>query len=55
MVTFHLGTLEYEQAEWQVDELLAALQAANLSVVFTMPNADTANRIILPKCVNGFG
>jgi UDP-hydrolysing UDP-N-acetyl-D-glucosamine 2-epimerase len=49
VVTFHPVTLEYEQAEWQVDELLAALQAANLSVVFTMPNADTASRIIAAK------
>ena len=49
VVTFHPVTLEYEQAEWQVDELLAALQAANLSVVFTMPNADTASRTIAAK------
>ena len=49
VVTFHPVTLEYEQAEWQVDELLAALQAANLSVVFTMPNADTGGRIIAAK------
>jgi UDP-hydrolysing UDP-N-acetyl-D-glucosamine 2-epimerase len=49
VVTFHPVTLEYEQAEWQVDELLAALQAANLSVVFTLPNADTGSRIISAK------
>jgi UDP-hydrolysing UDP-N-acetyl-D-glucosamine 2-epimerase len=49
VVTCHPVTLEYEQTEWQIGELLAALQAANLPVVFTMPNADTAGRIIATK------
>ncbi len=46
LVTFHPVTLEFEQAEWQIRELLAALDLATLPVVFTMPNADTAGRII---------
>jgi UDP-hydrolysing UDP-N-acetyl-D-glucosamine 2-epimerase len=46
LVTFHPVTLEYEQAEWQINELLAALHQAGFFVVFTMPNADTAGRII---------
>jgi UDP-hydrolysing UDP-N-acetyl-D-glucosamine 2-epimerase len=46
LVTFHPVTLEYEQTEWQIKELLKALEASNLAVVFTMPNADTANRVV---------
>lgn len=49
LVTFHPVTLEYEQVESQIDELLAALDQAGLSIVFTMPNADTAGRIIATK------
>lgn len=46
LATFHPVTLEYEQTEWQVTELLAALEACDLPVVFTMPNADTSGRTI---------
>jgi len=46
LVTFHPVTLEYEQTEWQVTELLAALEVCGLPVVFTMPNADTSGRTI---------
>jgi|TARA_B100001964_G_C14261974_1_gene616169 UDP-hydrolysing UDP-N-acetyl-D-glucosamine 2-epimerase len=46
LVTFHSVTLEYEQTEWQVSELLAALDASGMPVIFTMPNADTNGRII---------
>src|SRR5215470_7693243 len=46
LVTFHPVTLEFEQAEWQIEELLAALDLAAFPVVFTMPNADTGGRII---------
>jgi UDP-hydrolysing UDP-N-acetyl-D-glucosamine 2-epimerase len=49
LVTFHPVTLEFEHTEWQIVELLAALEAAGLPVVFTMPNADTAGRIIATK------
>lgn len=49
LVTFHPVTLEYEQTEWQVTELLAALEETGLQVVFTLPNADTGNRIIRQK------
>jgi UDP-N-acetylglucosamine 2-epimerase (non-hydrolysing)/GDP/UDP-N,N'-diacetylbacillosamine 2-epimerase (hydrolysing) len=45
-VTFHPVTLEYEQAEWQIGELLAALDATGLPAVFTLPNADTGGRVI---------
>ena len=46
LVTYHPVTLEYDQTEWQVRELLGALRAFDLPVVFTMPNADTNGRII---------
>ncbi len=46
LVIFHPVTLEYEQTEWQVTELLAALETCGLPVVFTMPNADTGGRTI---------
>lgn len=46
LVTYHPVTLEYEETEWQVRELLDALRACTLPVVFTMPNADTNGRII---------
>lgn len=46
LVTFHPVTLEYEQTEWQVSELLKALQSIDLPLVFTMPNADTNGRVI---------
>ncbi len=49
LVTFHPVTLEFEQAPWQADELLAALEASGLPVVFTLPNADTNGRVIIQK------
>jgi UDP-N-acetylglucosamine 2-epimerase (non-hydrolysing)/GDP/UDP-N,N'-diacetylbacillosamine 2-epimerase (hydrolysing) len=47
LITFHPVTLEYEQTEWQIGELLAALDEARLPVIFTMPNADTSGRLII--------
>jgi UDP-hydrolysing UDP-N-acetyl-D-glucosamine 2-epimerase len=49
LVTFHPVTLEYEDVERQIDELLAALDQAGFAVIFTMPNADTAGRIITAR------
>jgi len=53
IVTFHPVTLEYEQTERQIDELLAALKAlgeeTGQPVVFTLPNADTSGRIIIGR------
>jgi UDP-hydrolysing UDP-N-acetyl-D-glucosamine 2-epimerase len=46
LVTFHPVTLEFEEAEWQTGELLSALGAADLPVVFTAPNADTGGRSV---------
>lgn len=53
LVTFHPVTLEPAQAEAQISELLAALEAAHLPVVFTGVNADTGGRIIQQK-INAF-
>jgi UDP-hydrolysing UDP-N-acetyl-D-glucosamine 2-epimerase len=43
LVTYHPVTRQYREAGYQISQLLAALQEANLPVLFTMPNADTAN------------
>ena len=47
LVTFHPITLEYDQTEWQIKNLLAALNELGMPVVFTLPNADTNGRIIV--------
>jgi len=47
LVTFHPTTLEYEQAEWQMNELLSALELCGLPAVFTLPNADTNGRVLI--------
>lgn len=49
LVTYHPVTLEFEQAGWQIGELLAALRESGIPVVFTLPNADTANRVVREK------
>lgn len=49
LVTFHPVTLEYEQAEWQIGELLAALRQTAMPVIFTQSNVDTGNRIVRQK------
>lgn len=52
LVTFHPVTLEHEQTEWHIDELLAALDEVAMPVVFTLPNADTGGRIIQNRITN---
>lgn len=46
VATYHSETLEYEQAEGHTQELLAALEAVNLPVVFTVSNNDTNGGVI---------
>lgn len=46
LVTFHPVTLEIENALHQVTELLSALETVGNTVIFTLPNADTANQVI---------
>jgi len=48
MVTFHPVTLEAETAGQQMKELLSALSCLeNTTLIFTMPNADPGNQIIM--------
>lgn len=49
LVTYHPVTREYENTAAQMDALLGALQSSGLPLVFTLPNADTANSIIMQK------
>ncbi len=49
LVTFHPVTMEFEQTEWHVGELLEALRQFDRPVVFTMSNADTQGRRITQK------
>lgn len=46
LVTYHPVTLEYEDTQWQIDQLLQALSALDAPIVFTGTNADTSNTII---------
>ena len=46
LVTYHPVTLEAEQTEYQIGEVLAALETLALPVVFTLPNADTGGKTI---------
>lgn len=47
LVTFHPVTIEYQQTEMHVRELLAALEKVDMQIVFTYPNADTFGRRII--------
>src|ERR1019366_6977944 len=53
LVTYHPVTLQYRESGWQIDQLLSALQECGMPVIFTMPNADTANQPIR-KRINQF-
>ena len=47
LVTFHPTTLDYGSAEFQISELLMALDSfKELKIIFTYPNADSEGRII---------
>lgn len=47
IVTYHSVTLEQEDAEWQIQELLEALGSVECSLLFTLPNADTNSQSII--------
>ena len=47
LVTCHPSTLEPEATETEINQLIKALKKISLPVVFTYPNADTNNRIII--------
>ena len=49
LVTFHPVTLEYRDTAAHVDELLAALEKAEGTLVITYPNADTAGQLVIER------
>ncbi len=49
LVTYHPVTREIERIPAQTDALLAALDALDLPLVFTMPNADTGGRLVAER------
>ncbi len=49
IVTFHPVTLEYRDTASHVDELLAALEKIDGTLVITYPNADTSGRVIIDR------
>ena len=49
VVTFHPVTLEYRDTERHIDELLAALDKLEASLILTYPGADTAGRAIIDR------
>jgi UDP-hydrolysing UDP-N-acetyl-D-glucosamine 2-epimerase len=48
-VTFHPVTLEHRDTASHVDELLAALEKTDGTLVITYPNADTSGRLIIDR------
>jgi len=46
LVTYQPVTLEYEQTNWQVQELLDALAQGGCPILFTSPNSDTHGHVI---------
>lgn len=53
LVTYHPVTLEFEETEAQMRELLAALGEVKCHVIFTYPNADTQNHSVI-KLIHEF-
>jgi UDP-hydrolysing UDP-N-acetyl-D-glucosamine 2-epimerase len=49
LVTFHAVTLEYRDTASHVDELLAALDKTDGTLIITYPNADTSGRLIIER------
>ena len=49
LITYHPVTLELDSTEEQIEELLAALEEQKGTLIFTYPNADPGNQIIIEK------
>src|SRR6185436_5971279 len=50
LITFHPVTTEDQSSERQITELLAALDSLrDTTLIFTMPNADADNRVIVER------
>jgi UDP-hydrolysing UDP-N-acetyl-D-glucosamine 2-epimerase len=46
-VTYHPVTLEFDETEAQMRGLLSALKELDCGVIFTYPNADTQNHVVI--------
>ena len=53
LVTYHPVTLEFDETEAQMRELLSALEELDCGVIFTYPNADTQNHLVI-KMIHEF-
>ncbi|MGO9571944.1 MAG: UDP-N-acetylglucosamine 2-epimerase [Desulfomonilaceae bacterium] len=53
LVTYHPVTLELEETEAQVRELMSALEELDCGVIFTYPNADAQNHLVI-KMIHEF-
>lgn len=53
LITYHPVTLAYGETKNQIEELLAALEKIEGTLVFTFPNADTSSRSII-EAIEGF-
>jgi len=53
LVTYHSVTLEFDETEAQMCELLSALEELECGVIFTYPNADAQHRVII-KMIHEF-
>lgn len=52
LVTYHPVTLEYSQAEAQINALLGVLEKTGRPLLFTLGNADTSGRLLNQKVQN---
>ena len=49
LVTYHPVTLEYEDTERHLNELMTALSEVDYGVIFTYPNADMSGHLIIER------
>lgn len=49
LITYHPVTLEVENTERQIDELLQAIKRFDANYIFTYPNADFGSKVIIEK------
>ncbi|WP_027624880.1 UDP-N-acetylglucosamine 2-epimerase [Clostridium lundense] len=49
LVTYHPVTLDLDNTEYQIDQLIKALKKYDAQIIFTYPNADFGSKIIIDK------